>query len=171
MLWRILRTCEHRLLVKNCSTGARMPHQIHTHTLPQAHSPAGCPTRRSVICVWLPSCIFLCLCWLVARPRKSYRRRRQRHSALTRCCMSGLFPAAAWPQDVSQSEEKKKKKKNSRSPSSSLLLTSAGVLSDSGKNLPQVFKKRDSLWRQQPGHEPRCFVSTGTVKHCSFWSH
>lgn len=55
--------------------------------------------------------------------------------------MSGLFPAAAWPQDVSQSEEGKKKK-NSRSPSSSLLLTRAGVPSDSGKNLPQVFKKK-----------------------------
>lgn len=62
-------------------------------------------------------------------------------------CMSGLFPVAAWTQDASQrggvvgGMKKKEKKRKSRSHDSRVLRHCAGVLSNSGRNLPQVYKK------------------------------
>lgn len=113
----------------------------HTHALVHMHTAVAWPTQQSVICVWLLSYIFLCLCWLVARLRKSYRRRRQTVLCSNLGCMSGLFPAAAWPQDAAQSKKKESRGPRLPSPPGSWLVSSVTP----EKNPPEVFKTAQPL--------------------------
>lgn len=81
-------------------------------------------------------------------------------------CTSGLFPVAAWTQDASRRGgawriKKKRKEKKSRSPDDRVLLHCAGVLSNSGRNLPQMYKKEDRLKNINPLVNPGALFSTG----------
>lgn len=103
--------------------------------------------------------------WLAAWPGKSSSRRRQQHLCFDSGCTSGLFPVAAWTQDASRSggaagevkkEIKRKEKQEGVTPVSSCIVL--WVLSNSGRNLPQVSIKGQDSEKHQPSGEPRCFV-------------
>lgn len=120
---------------------ACMHTQINTHALVHMHTAVACPTQQSVICVWLLSYIFLCLCWLVAQLRKSYRRRRQTVLCSNLGRMSRLFPATAWPQDAAQSKKKESRGLWLPSRPGSWLVSSVTP----EKNPPELFKTAQPL--------------------------
>lgn len=96
--------------------------------LPHTHAPVACPTQWTPICVWLLSCILLCLCWLAGRRRKPYRRRHQQRSAPTWPACLGYFQP---PPGLRMQPRVRRKK--AEDPDSYLLLALDHVLGGSGK--------------------------------------
>lgn len=86
-----VRTCSLLIILhSNTRRHACTPRQTPTYLHVQVC--VACSTQQSVISVWLLSCILLlCLCWLAAWLRKSYRRRHQQHFALTWPVCLGYF--------------------------------------------------------------------------------
>ncbi len=148
-----LSSCTHIFSVTHVHlhTGRHVRTPKYTPTyLTHMYTPVACPTQRSLICVWLLSCVLPCLCWLAERPRKPYRRRHQRRSAPTwPACLSYFQPP---PPGLRMQPGARRKK--AEDPDSYLLLALDHVLSGSGKSPPEVFKSvrplKTTTWSWTP---------------------
>lgn len=125
---------------------------VHTQIL-HMHISVINPLQQSLICIWLLSCIFLSLYWLVARLRKPYSRRRQQCSAPTcAACLCYFRPPPGFRMQ-SKARRKKAEDPDFYSTSSALWLVSSMTPE---KTPPEVSKTVPSLkittWRWTPGH-------------------